>query len=91
MVALCLSGVNGKGLLKFVVLLTAQSEGKYEKCLKLGKQGIKIVTGATDQQIQNKPELLASLYSSMGNAYLEMDNTDKAMEYHQKDLEIARD
>lgn len=50
-----------------------------------------MVENASDEEIQNKPELIASLYSSIGNAYLELNKTEKAMEFHQKDLDLARE
>lgn len=50
-----------------------------------------MVENASDEEIQNKPELIASLYSSIGNAYLELSKTEKAMEFHQKDLDLARE
>lgn len=37
----------------------------------------------------NKKELLGKLYSCMGNALFDLGDVDKALEHHQKDLELA--
>lgn len=73
----------------FCFVSSAHSDGRYDDCLKKARETMKMVERAPDDKIQNKPELLASLNSSMGNAYLEKDNTEKALEYHQRDLDIA--
>lgn len=69
----------------------AQSEGRYQESLEKAKSTLKIVENASDDDIQNKPELLASLYSSIGNACLELGKLNQSMDYHNKDLDIARE
>ena len=50
-----------------------------------------MVENASDDDIANRAELCASLYSSIGNAYLELGKMNQAMDYHNRDLDIARD
>lgn len=69
----------------------AQTEGRYQESLEKAKNTLKIVENSSDDEIQNKPELIASLNSSIGNAYLELGKLNQAMDYHQRDLDIARD
>ncbi|XP_052237350.1 outer dynein arm-docking complex subunit 4-like [Dreissena polymorpha] len=69
----------------------AQNEGKYQESLDLAKKTLKLVENASDEEVQNKPELIASLNSSIGNAYLEMNKLNQAMEFHHRDLDIARE
>jgi hypothetical protein len=45
----------------------------------------------SSDELQNRAEIMATLYSSIGNAYLEMNNFNKAMDYHERDLEIAKE
>ena len=45
----------------------------------------------SSDELQNRAEIMATLYSSIGNAYLEMKNFNKAMDYHERDLEIAKE
>ncbi|XP_052813789.1 outer dynein arm-docking complex subunit 4-like isoform X4 [Mya arenaria] len=69
----------------------AQSEGRYQESLELAKNTLKLVENASEEDIQNKPELIASLNSSIGNAYLELNKLNQSMDYHQRDLDIARE
>lgn len=68
-----------------------QSEGKYEQSLKKAQKVLKQVEGMSSDELQNRAEIMATLYSSIGNAYLEMNNFNRAMEYHERDLELAKE
>lgn len=72
-------------------LFTAQAEGRYQDSMEKAKNALKLVENSSDEDIQNKPELIASLNSSLGNAYLELGKLHQAMDYHQRDLDIARE
>ncbi|KAL4217492.1 hypothetical protein ACF0H5_023941 [Mactra antiquata] len=69
----------------------AQSEGRYQDSLELAKKTLKMVEADNNDEIQNKEELRASLNSSIGNAYLELGKLNQALDYHNRDLDIARD
>ncbi|XP_053386102.1 outer dynein arm-docking complex subunit 4-like isoform X4 [Mercenaria mercenaria] len=69
----------------------AQTQGKHQESLEKAKNTLTIVQNASDDEIQNKPELMASLYSSIGNCYLELNKLNQAMDYHNRDLDIARE
>ena len=71
--------------------VSAQGEGRYQESLELAKSTLKLVENASDDDVQNKPELIASLNSSIGNAYLEMNKLNQALDFHQRDLDIARE
>lgn len=51
---------------------------------------MKIVQGWSDNEISNKKEVMGSLHSCIGNAMIDLGNMDKALEHHQKDLELAK-
>ncbi|XP_070570632.1 outer dynein arm-docking complex subunit 4-like isoform X4 [Ptychodera flava] len=70
----------------------ALAEGRPEDALKLSKQTLQTVEGLSEEDLSganSKPEIIGTLHSSMGNAYLDMNKADQALEQHKKDLEIA--
>ncbi|CAH1788639.1 unnamed protein product [Owenia fusiformis] len=67
----------------------SQSQGEYEQSLKQAKKVLKTVQNWTEDDVPNKQEVIANLYSCIGNAYLEMASYDKSMDYHKKDKAIA--
>ncbi|KAL3855274.1 hypothetical protein ACJMK2_014490 [Sinanodonta woodiana] len=69
----------------------AQSAGHYEESLQKARQTLKAVENYPDEELQNKQELLANIYSCMGNAYLEMGKFNQAMEFHERDWKIAKE
>ena len=75
----------------FNYLLTAQQEGRYEDSLDKAKATLKLVDNCPEDEIQNKYELIASLHSSLGNAYLELGKTNQAMDHHEIDYDLARE
>ena len=74
-----------------LVSTTAQQDGRYEESLDKAKATLKLVENCPDDEIQNKPELIASLHSSLGNAYLELGKTNQAMDHHEIDYDLARE
>lgn len=73
------------------VFFPAQSEGRYQDSLDKCKHTLKRVEAMPEGSLKNKPDVIANLYSSMGNAYLEMGKYSQALDYHNKDLNIAKD
>ena len=51
---------------------------------------MKIVQGWSEKEVPNKKEVLGSLHSCIGNALFDLGDTDKALEYHQRDFELAK-
>lgn len=51
---------------------------------------MKTVEALTDRDLPGKREFVASLYSCIGNAQLELGEADLALEHHLKDLELAK-
>lgn len=44
-----------------------------------------------EESLKNKPSVLANLYSAMGNAYLEQGKYTQALDWHNKDLDLAKE
>ena len=72
-----------------VLICTVQVYEKYKESLKLAEKTLKEVEKWSDEDLPNRPEVVANLHSLMGNAYLELQNYAKAQEHHNKDYEIA--
>lgn len=72
-------------------LFLAQSEGRYQESLDKCKHTLKRIEDLPEGSLKNKPDVIANLYNSMGNAYLEMNKFSLALKYHTKDLNAARD
>ncbi|XP_064646279.1 outer dynein arm-docking complex subunit 4-like isoform X2 [Lineus longissimus] len=68
-----------------------QANGDYEKSLRKAKRTHKQIEDLDEDDCDNKTELLATIYSYMGNSYLELAKYDQALEYHQRDLKISKD
>ncbi|XP_014665347.1 PREDICTED: tetratricopeptide repeat protein 25-like isoform X2 [Priapulus caudatus] len=67
-----------------------QAKGKYQTSLKKAQNLIKPIQNLSEKECSNKAELQCTLYSYIGNAYLELGNRDKALQFHKKDLEISQ-
>ena len=50
---------------------------------------LRAVNKLSDKDIPNKADVVANLHSCIGNAYLELGQTQQALSHHQKDLEIS--
>jgi len=66
------------------------SEGEASKSLTLATTTLKAVNRMSDRDLPNKLDLIANLYSCIGNAHLELGQTGEALAYHQKDFEISQ-
>lgn len=66
------------------------SEGEASKSLALATSTLKTVNRMSDRDLPNKLDLIANLYSCIGNAHLELGQTSEALSYHQKDLELSQ-
>ena len=71
--------------------ISAQSQGKYEESLDKSKKTLKYVEDISEESLNKKSEVIANLYSCMGNAYLEMNMYADALNCHKKDLNLAKD
>ncbi|NXT47590.1 TTC25 protein, partial [Pluvianellus socialis] len=60
-----------------------------ESCRK-AQRVLKTVQGWSGEDVPNKNELIANLYSCIGNAQLEMGRVEAALQSHKMDLECAR-
>ena len=76
--------------LELTIFLIAQEEGRWEDSLKTCKKCMKVVQNADDEDMPTRSEIMASLHSYMGNAYLELEEFNKALDNHQMDLEIGQ-
>ena len=67
----------------------ALTNGDPEMSLKQAMKLLKSTNKLTDQELDNKQELLAHIYSCIGNAHLELEEAKLALAHHLKGLEIA--
>ena len=67
------------------------ANGDAEKSLSEAEQTMMTVMSLTDADLPNRNQFIATLHSSLGNAYLELGQTDQALEHFQKDMKIAED
>jgi len=68
----------------------ALASGDAERSLKLAQALMKTVDHADPVQLPNKADVLANIHSCIGNAFVEMENLNKALKHHQKDLEMSK-
>lgn len=66
-------------------------DGQLDESLKRAQKCLTYVQGLSEKDLPNQKEIVANLYSCIGNAYLEMGNYKKALTNHNKDLDIAND
>ena len=70
---------------------TALANGDAEGSLKQAEQLMKTVRELAQKDIPNKVEFIASLHSCIGNAHLELGDSDLALKHHLEDLKIAEE
>jgi tetratricopeptide (TPR) repeat protein len=70
-------------------IAVAQAQGQHEKSLKQAQRTLREVNTWSDDELSNRNQVVANLYSLIGNAHLEQGKYGKALEYHQKDLDIS--
>uniref|UniRef100_A0A8C7WNA1 Outer dynein arm-docking complex subunit 4 n=1 Tax=Oryzias sinensis TaxID=183150 RepID=A0A8C7WNA1_9TELE len=68
---------------------SALESGNAEDGLKKAKGALKFVERRSKTEFPHKKLLLGSLHSSIGNALLYQGELDKALEHHQKELDLA--
>ncbi|KAL3836009.1 hypothetical protein ACJMK2_021464 [Sinanodonta woodiana] len=67
----------------------AQVEGRYKDALRRSRKCFSTVQTFTEEQVSNKMEVLANLYSCIGNAYLERGSYEKAYDNFKADLDMG--
>ncbi|XP_037331864.2 outer dynein arm-docking complex subunit 4 isoform X2 [Pungitius pungitius] len=67
------------------------TSGNTEGGLKKAQELMKTVQGWSEKEVPDKREILGSLHSCIGNALMDLGDMDKAIEHHQKDLELAEE
>lgn len=72
-----------------MIIALELTSGNAKGSLKKAEEAMKIVQGWSDKNVSNKKELIGNLHSCIGNALVDLGNMDKALEHHQKDLELA--
>ncbi|XP_074553010.1 outer dynein arm-docking complex subunit 4 [Halichoeres trimaculatus] len=65
------------------------TSGNAEGSLRKAFEAMKIVQTWSERDEPRKKEVLGNLHSCVGNALTEMGDIEKALEHHQKDLELA--
>ena len=68
----------------------ALADGDPESSLSKAQSTLKTVQSLGPESVPNKAEVVGNLYSCIGNAYLEMEQYDEALKYHEKDLKAAK-
>lgn len=71
--------------------LTALAEGRASDSLTLADKTLRKVMSMSESSVPNKSDVVANLHSCVGNAHLELGQTDKALEHHERDLAIAEE
>ncbi|XP_034150814.1 tetratricopeptide repeat protein 25 isoform X2 [Esox lucius] len=68
----------------------ALTVGDAEGSLKKAQEVLKSVQGWSEDVVPNKKEVLGNLHSCIGNALIDLGEMNKALDNHQKDLDLAR-
>ncbi|XP_070837729.1 outer dynein arm-docking complex subunit 4 isoform X2 [Chaetodon trifascialis] len=66
------------------------TSGNAEGSLRKAEEVMKIVQRWSEKEVPDKNEVLGSLHSCIGNALINLGDLDKALDHHQKDLELAK-
>uniref|UniRef100_A0A3P9P1H1 Outer dynein arm-docking complex subunit 4 n=1 Tax=Poecilia reticulata TaxID=8081 RepID=A0A3P9P1H1_POERE len=77
-------------LIKSFDEITPLAAGNVKASLSKTEDVIKTVQGLTDKDCPIKDEIMCFLHSCMGNAFFDLGDLDKAMEYHENDLNLSR-
>ena len=82
--------VNCDIFLPLIIVHTiAISVGDINQILALSEKALETVNSLTEDSLPNKQQFLATLYSCIGTAHLELGHVKEAMEQFNKDMEIA--
>ncbi|KAG7504724.1 tetratricopeptide repeat protein 25 [Solea senegalensis] len=66
------------------------TSGNAEGSLKKAQDVMKMVQRWSEKDVPDKKEVLGSLHSCIGNALMDLGEMDKALDHHEKDLELAK-
>ncbi|XP_058509839.1 outer dynein arm-docking complex subunit 4 [Solea solea] len=66
------------------------TSGNAEGSLKKAQEVMKMVQRWSEKDVPDKKEVLGSLHSCIGNALMDLGEMDKALDHHEKDLELAK-
>jgi len=80
-------------LKRLEIIDNLQSNGKLKETLAKSNKLLEYVNPLNQRQLRNvrKKEIIATILSNKGNAYLEMGLYEQALESHQKDLEMSQE
>ncbi|KAM4598220.1 outer dynein arm-docking complex subunit 4 [Polymixia lowei] len=67
----------------------ALTSGNAEGSLRKARDAMKAVQGWSEEMIPNKKEVLGNLHNCIGNALIDLEDMEKALDHHRKDLELA--
>ncbi|XP_013787907.2 tetratricopeptide repeat protein 25-like, partial [Limulus polyphemus] len=67
----------------------ALCNGQYQKSLDKGNALTKFLDDCPEEHLPNKTEILATVYSNIGSAHMELGDLGAALQFHQKDLELG--
>ena len=73
------------------MLSLALASGDAEESLKQAEEVLKIVQSFSDENLPSRLMYVASLHSCIGNAQLELGDTEEALTHHLEDLRIAEE
>lgn len=65
------------------------TSGNAKGGLKRAEEVLRTVQGWSEKDFPNKKEVLGNLHGCIGNAWMELENMDRALEHHHKGLELA--
>ena len=65
------------------------SDGNYQQSLESAQETLTLAESYSDEDIPNRPELLAQLHGKLGAAHLQIGNTEQALEHHKDALELV--
>ncbi|XP_055512903.1 LOW QUALITY PROTEIN: outer dynein arm-docking complex subunit 4 [Leucoraja erinacea] len=66
------------------------ADGLAEECKTMALELVTTLRGWSEREVPNKMEFLAHLYSTIGNAHVELDDVEGALKSYEKDLHISR-
>ena len=73
----------------FKVFMIAMDNGDAEGSLQQARGVLKTLQSLNEKDLPSKQELIASLYSVIGTAQLELGEADKSLESHLKDYQLV--
>ena len=65
------------------------SDGNYEQSLESAQEILTLVESYSDEDIPNRPELLAQLHGKIGAAHLQIGNKEQALGHHKDALKLV--